>query len=68
MAFQPKTAKDLPAGAVVETFWTVWTKQTTGLWTNDQGDTMTDAEIDGLLARGGMLTRVPTGTSKRKGW
>lgn len=65
---QLKTAKDLPAGATVETFWTTWTKQDADKWMNGLGDTMTNVEVDGLLARGGMLTRVPTGTSKRQGW
>lgn len=65
---QLKTAKDLPTGATVETFWTTWTKQGVDVWANGLGDTMTDVEVDGLLARGGMLTRVPTGTSKREGW
>lgn len=64
---QLKTAKDLPAGAEVQTFWTTWTKQTTGLWVNGLGDTMTDSEIDVLLGNGGKLTRVPTGASKQEG-
>ncbi|MEU7978299.1 hypothetical protein AB0B63_07175 [Micromonospora sp. NPDC049081] len=61
-----KTAKDLPAGAVVETFWTTWVKGGISLWTNRLGDTMTDGEIDHLLSNGGMLTRVPTGTPKEQ--
>lgn len=64
MAFEMKTAKDLPAGAEVETFWSVITKQSHDEWTNRMGDPFTDAEVDAVLANGGMLTRVPTGTAK----
>lgn len=67
MTFKPKTAKDLPAGAVVETFWTSWVKGGVSLWTNGLGDVFTDAEIDHLLSNGGMLTRVPTGSAAERG-
>ena len=63
---QTKTAKDLPPGAVVETFWTTWTKARPDKWTNGLNDTMTDTEVDGLLASGDMLTRVPTSTCTKE--
>lgn len=66
MTFQAKTAKDLPAGAEMQTRWATWTKQPNGLWTNSQGHTRTNAEIDHLLSSGGMLTRVPTGTHTKE--
>ena len=62
MTFKPKTAKDLPAGAVVETFWSVITKNGPDQWTNRMGDPFTDVEIDHLLSNGGTLTRVPVGS------
>ncbi|WP_433460658.1 hypothetical protein [Micromonospora sp. CA-248212] len=66
MPFETKTAKDLPVGAEVQTFWTTWTKGDVNAWTNGLGDTMTDAEIDGLLGNGGMLTRVPVGPQAKR--
>lgn len=66
MPFETKTAKDLPAGAEVETFWSVITKNGPDQWTNRAGDRFTDSEIDDVLAKGGMLTRVPTGRAKEQ--
>lgn len=66
MPFETKTAKDLPAGAEVETFWTTITKIGDDYWTNQVDDVFTDQQIDDVLAKGGMLTRVPTGRTKEQ--
>ncbi|MGS2615137.1 hypothetical protein ACVCAH_11520 [Micromonospora sp. LZ34] len=66
MPFQPKTAKDLPHGAEVQTFCTTIIKKGSDEWANAEGDPFTDAEVDEVLARGGILTRVPTGASPRQ--
>lgn len=66
MSCHPKTAKALPPGAEVQTFWTTTTKISDDYWTNQVDDIFTDTEIDDVLARGGMLTRVPTGRAKEQ--
>lgn len=66
MPQETKSAKDLPVGAEVQTFWTTWTKGDVNAWTNGLDDTMTDAEIDDLLGNGGMLTRVPVGPQAKR--
>jgi hypothetical protein len=59
-----KTAKDLPPGAQVKTFWTDWTKTSTtqaDCWTNELGDRFTNDDIDRVLARGAQIWFIPTG-------
>lgn len=63
MPFQPKTAKDLPAGAEVTGRHRVWVKNRPGrneCWTSDLGEHLSDGAIDRLLAEGAFITRVPT--------
>lgn len=57
MPSQPKNAKDMPAGAEVQTFFATITKTGADRWVNRAGDPFTDAEVDDVLARGGVLTR-----------